>query len=181
MTITRIRTTVVTLVAALLLAAVVAPVASAGRVPGDIAVGGELLAQGENPRNFGPAPYPAGYFSRTLTVADDKMWVGAGVLMEPGAYGKGYRFEYRVWGDDPVWDDLRKGPVHVQPLLQGPYSDADMLYISEKLDNINVSRLLDEDDSPFDDRDEIYVAIRLVDSSGKTVRAGETNRVYGYW
>ena len=36
-----------------------------------------------------------------------------------------------------------------------------------------------EDSGVFDNRDEVYVGVRLLNSAGATVRSVETNRVYG--
>jgi hypothetical protein len=181
----KIRTTILSVVTALVIAAVAAPLASAA-VPIGPTGPTDLSTQGAPQQDFGPNPYPAGYFSSVIQVNRDsdgqlKMWVGAVVIMERGAWGKGYHFEYRIWGDDPHRDDLLKGPLYAQPQLQGPYSDADGLYFNAKVE-VGLNRLLNEDaDNPLDDRDEIYVGIRLVNSSGKTVRSTETERIYGYW
>jgi hypothetical protein len=84
----------------------------------------------------------------------------------------GHRILMRLWGDDPVSDDLLQRPYlfgfDVKPCCAATWT-------TFKWARWVNSRVLDEDHYP--DRDEIYAGIRLVDSSGRTIRSVESNRV----
>jgi hypothetical protein len=83
----------------------------------------------------------------------------------------GARIEWRLYGEDPVRDDLRFGP---DPPSQTPVATAQGLqFQGVRITTLNV---LDEDDSVFDDRDELYLSVRLVNSSGGTIKSGQSNR-----
>jgi hypothetical protein len=86
----------------------------------------------------------------------------------------GYTIELRYWGDDPSSDDLLAGPVDPKTV----YAAADGLHFEHSL---TMSRDLLDEDTPIivdpDDRDEIYIGSRLLDSSGKTVSLVESNRI----
>jgi hypothetical protein len=89
--------------------------------------------------------------------------------------GQGYRVQYRLWGDDPSSDDLRWGPSYASEVLSDPQG----LVFSAALQLR--SSFLNEDTCWCDDRDEIYAGVRLVSSSGATLRLAESNRALGYY
>jgi hypothetical protein len=82
---------------------------------------------------------------------------------------RGFKFVVRLWGDDPVSDDLIRGPVELEPRLVGT-----TLYFRWPLPGLS-RRTLDEDPAPFD-ADEIYAGVRLIDSGGNTRALAESNR-----
>ena len=87
----------------------------------------------------------------------------------------GHRVEFRLYGDDPVRDDLRIGPYAATSFVPAA-PDFQPMGLQFRKVLLNVSdRRLDEDIGG----DELYVAIRLVDRAGKTVRSGRTNKVSG--
>lgn len=83
----------------------------------------------------------------------------------------GHKIVLRVWGEDTFSDDLMIGPYNATSFTS-PVSNG--LEFHKVLIGVNDNRL-NEDWG----RDELYVGARLVDSRGRTVRAFETNRVYG--
>lgn len=87
----------------------------------------------------------------------------------------GHRVALRLWGDDPSSDDLIMGPYYATLVA----TDSGLEFHKVVLDIRN--GYLNEDNSIFDDHDELYVGARLVTSSGSTVRSAETNRQYGYF
>lgn len=83
----------------------------------------------------------------------------------------GHRIQWRLWGEDPVSDDLRFGP---DPPSKQPVATAQGIeFEGTRITSLGV---LDEDDSVFDDRDELYIGVRLVNAGGGTVKSGESNR-----
>jgi hypothetical protein len=184
------RTAVASFTAALAIGAAMAPLASADRIPDDIVAGGEVLTQdGLTPRavTIGSMDSPVlSIFSTSHTASLVRVQglirttpfdvPGIRVLID-----QGYRVQVRIWGDDPVYDDLLRGPVtaEIYPASDGPaFTEGGIGFLAE----IPVSNgVLDEDDSIFDDRDEIYAGVRLLDPSGNTIRSGETRRLYGRW
>jgi hypothetical protein len=137
-----------------------------------------------------PANAAVGSMSASLTVrpnyqiwsADSVGYVAMSQAEAEGLIAKNYRVVFRVWGDDLVSDDLLQGPN----LCGNVYSSPRGLEFS----CWGGRSSLDEDDSTFDDHDEIYAGIRLVTSAswvngqlqyGTTVRSAETNRVGGYF
>jgi hypothetical protein len=108
-----------------------------------------------------------------------------------------HRILVRLWGDDPVYDDLQLPsqyikygkPTAIEPRcgrFLGSYFYAEPTALKIRwcrwapTPDGNTS-LLDEDTSFFDDRDEIYVSVRLIGLDSRTVRSDETNRIHGYW
>lgn len=85
----------------------------------------------------------------------------------------GHKIVLRVWGEDTFSDDLMIGPYNATSFTS-PVSGG--LEFHKVLLAVKGSRL-NEDWG----RDELYVGARLVDSSGRTLRAFETNRVTGYF
>jgi hypothetical protein len=83
----------------------------------------------------------------------------------------GARIEWRLYGEDPVRDDLRFGP---DPASETPLATAQGLqFKGVRVTSLNT---LDEDDSIFDDRDELYLSVRLLNSSGGVIKSGQSNR-----
>jgi hypothetical protein len=90
--------------------------------------------------------------------------------------GSGHRVIMRLWGDDPSYDDLLRGP------FEATYFGSSLgLGFTAKLRMRGID--LDEDIATLDPyipgTDELYVGVRLVNSQGATVRLVETNRVRG--
>jgi hypothetical protein len=90
-------------------------------------------------------------------------------------YGNGYRVVYRLWGDDPSSDDLLWDLSYVSNYDAEP----DGLHFSGVI--VMQSSYLNEDTCWCDDRDEVYAGIRLINSSGTSIRSAESNRTYGYY
>ena len=89
-----------------------------------------------------------------------------------GLIDSGHKVMLRLWGDDPVSDDL----------LHGPYQSGFFVVPDKGLGIRRVllrmsHRVLNEDVGG----DELYVGVRLVNSAGATIRSRETNRVNGYF
>jgi hypothetical protein len=91
-----------------------------------------------------------------------------------GLINSGHRVQWRMWGDDPVSDDRLLGPL---------YADVSATPRGLEFSRFFHARhtMLDEDDSRLDDRDELYVGVRLINSAGATIRSGETNRKIGHY
>jgi len=96
----------------------------------------------------------------------------------------GHKVAVRVWGEDPIYDDLLIGPYVLRWRAGTGYSE----YIAATPEGLKF-HLMDrvwaialDEDSVGDPagRDELYAGVRLVNSTGRTVRSGESNRVGGY-
>jgi hypothetical protein len=90
-------------------------------------------------------------------------------------YNSGYRVVYRLWGDDPSYDDLLWDTSYMSNYSAQP----DGLHFSNGL--VLRSSFLNEDTCWCDNHDEVYAGIRLINSAGSTVRSAESNRVGGYF
>ena len=94
----------------------------------------------------------------------------------------GHRVVWRLWGDDPVFDDFRFGPdpasIASSPGALGLASTTQGL--AYKGSRVTTGGML-EDDSFFDRHDELYAAVRLLSPTGATVRCGQSNVVGGYF
>jgi hypothetical protein len=96
----------------------------------------------------------------------------------------GRKVVVRIWGEDPIFDDLLLGPYVLTRLDRGSASS----YIAATPDGLKLhlhdavaSEHLNEDDYPDPAmRDELYAGVRLVTLTGTTIRSFETNRVGGY-
>ena len=86
----------------------------------------------------------------------------------------GYRVKWDLYGSDPISDDYLFGPdpAGVTATSQG------LAFTGVR---VVQGSLLDEDDSWFDDHDELISHASLVNSSGSTVRSAESNEVGGYF
>ena len=95
----------------------------------------------------------------------------------------GHKVQWRLWGDDPVFDDFLFGP---DPMSVA--SSAGALGLSSTVQGlwfkgarVTTGGTLDEDDSFFDHHDELYAAVQLLNSSNAIVRCGKSNVVGGYF
>lgn len=86
----------------------------------------------------------------------------------------GYRVKWDLYGSDPIFDDYLFGPdpASVTATSQG------LAFTGVR---VTTSSLLNEDDSWFDDHDELISHAKLVDSSGTTVKSAQSNEVGGYF
>jgi len=86
----------------------------------------------------------------------------------------GYRVNWDLYGSDPISDDYLFGPdpAGVTATSQG------LAFTGVR---VVQGSLLDEDDSWFDDHDELISHANLVNSSGATVKSAESNEVGGYF
>jgi hypothetical protein len=90
-----------------------------------------------------------------------------------------YRVVWKLWGDDPVYNDLLFGP-----------DPASITATSRGLEfsgtRVTTGGVLDEDDSVFDDHDELFARVSLVKGyvngrPGPSVKSGDSNNVGGYY
>src|SRR5687767_13401943 len=146
-----------------------------------------------------PASAAIGTMTASLTISrlagtgNVCSWQVSGVVQMPQAeaqdlINRGYRVNFRGWGDDPVSDDFVFGPDPASTA-----TSAGALGLTGTTQGLwyKGSRGLpcshrDEDDSVFDDRDELYVGVRLVTGYsngqyGPTVKSKESNRITGYF
>jgi hypothetical protein len=82
---------------------------------------------------------------------------------------------YSLWGADPSSDDHLGGEFHVNvrsATANGLEFHAWATWTAQQLD---------EDDSFYDNHDEIYASVRLSSSQGATVRSANTPEVGGYF
>lgn len=86
----------------------------------------------------------------------------------------GYRVNWDLYGSDPLSDDYLFGPAPttVQATAQGLWFAAG---------GYEPASLLNEDDSFFDDQDELISHANLLDPSGKIVKSTQSNEVDGYF
>jgi hypothetical protein len=82
---------------------------------------------------------------------------------------------FRLWGDDPISDNLLWGPDYFAEYLARP----DGMYFSANL--VLRRSFLNEDNHWTDNRDEVYAGVRLLNSSGSTIKSAESNRVVSYF
>jgi hypothetical protein len=98
-----------------------------------------------------------------------------------GLINQGFKVQWRLWGDDPVFDDFLFGPdpasIASSPGALGLSITTQGLAF--KGSRVTTGGTLDEDDSFFDDHDELYGAVRLLNASGGVVRCGKSNVVGG--
>lgn len=86
------------------------------------------------------------------------------------------QIQIRLWGDDYLYDNL----LHTATTSANFRPQPDGLHFEKKYCVPGSS--LNEDTSWYDDQDEIYAGVRLVNSkTGSTIRSGETNRWYAYF
>lgn len=84
-------------------------------------------------------------------------------------YSLGYRAVFRLWGDDPIWDNLLWDTSYMANYDAEP----DGLYFSGVI--VVPSSRLNEDWGG----DEVYAGVRLINSSGSTIRSAQSNTVNG--
>lgn len=101
-----------------------------------------------------------------------------------GFINSGHKVVVRVWGEDPISDDLLLGPYFLTPgnsvAVQTGSITAMPQGLAFRWSRRATRGQLDEDYAPetssvFDD-DDVYAGVRLVNSDGTTIRSGETNR-----
>jgi hypothetical protein len=99
----------------------------------------------------------------------------------------GYGVVVRIWGDDQYYDDLLAGPYRL-----GPYghtisygqvwaTDNGLQYVIRM--DMTASRLNEDSvpGNPYDEMDDIYAGVRMVNKGGSTIAKVESNRVYGFF
>jgi hypothetical protein len=112
--------------------------------------------------------------------------VDAFVRLEPGENPDltNHKVAIRLWGEDPVSDDLLSGPVYVSPALPDKppnprcgyfYRDGGFLKIRGCVGKPKTFLNLNEDWG----EDEIYAGVRVLNPAGATLRSAETNRITG--
>jgi len=93
----------------------------------------------------------------------------------------GHKIVARLWGEDPVYDDLLSGPHKLGKPGVHQYG---AIFASPNGILLNMSWVmsasrLNEDNAPgnpYDELDDLYAGVRLVDKNGKTVKSMESNR-----
>jgi hypothetical protein len=90
-----------------------------------------------------------------------------------------YRVVWKLWGDDPVYNDLLFGPdpASITATPRG---------LEFSGTRVTTGGVLDEDDSVFDDHDELFARVSLVKGyvngrPGPSVKSGDSNNVGGYY
>jgi hypothetical protein len=95
----------------------------------------------------------------------------------------GHRVVVRVWGEDPIDDDLMLGPYYLTQILPraSGYIAATPQGLRFHKDTAVKGAQLNEDAGALGGTgDELYAGVRLVNAAGTTIRSGETNRVGGH-
>ncbi len=98
----------------------------------------------------------------------------------------GHKIVVRLWGEDPVYDDLLSGPHKIGIPGFHPYG---AIFASPNGILLNMSwkmsaAKLNEDSAPgnpYDELDDLYAGVRLVDRNGNTVKSMESNRYRAYF
>lgn len=97
-----------------------------------------------------------------------------------GYINNGARMELRLWGDDPSYDNLRKGPYFTADEGGGPgqmWADWDGLHYTHSV--VVSGSVLNEDSGWYEGAgDEIYANAKFVDGDGG-VRTKNSNVVHG--
>jgi hypothetical protein len=93
----------------------------------------------------------------------------------------GHKVQWRLWGDDPVFDDFLFGPdpmsIATSAGALGLSGTTQGLWF--KGARVTTGGTLNEDDTFPDYHDELYAAVRLLNSSNGIVRCGKSNNVGG--
>ena len=93
----------------------------------------------------------------------------------------GHKVQWRLWGDDPVCDDFLFGPdpmsIATSSGALGLSGTTQGLWF--KGARVTTGGTLNEDDTFPDYHDELYAAVRLLNSSNGLVRCGKSNIVGG--
>ena len=115
-------------------------------------------------------PYISGYY----TVAVDGL-IPMTKTEAQQMLSSGDAVVYSLWGADPASDDHLGGEFHVNvqsATAQGLEFHAYATWTAHQLD---------EDNSFYDNHDEIYASVRLSSSRGGTIRSANTAEVGGYF
>jgi hypothetical protein len=88
----------------------------------------------------------------------------------------GYRVTWKLWGSDPISDDFLFGP---DPASVTVSPDGNAIQYTGL--RVVQGSVLDEDDSFFDDHDELIAGASLLNASGTTVKSAQSNEVGGYF
>ena len=82
---------------------------------------------------------------------------------------------WRLWGEDPISDDLLAGPLTT---TTSTFAGVGLRFRGSV---VLTGSELNEDaaHAPFDEIDDLYAGVRLVNSRGQTVKSVESNRVRG--
>lgn len=85
-----------------------------------------------------------------------------------------HKVVWRLWGEDPVRDDLLAGPL---PTTVAAYRGVGLWFRGSVVFS---GGELNEDaaHAPFDEIDDIYAGVRLLNSPSVTVKAVESNRIH---
>ena len=132
------------------------------------------------------APADAAISSMTARLAYSRGFDGrytvrvTGVVRMPGSEARkliatGHDVVWRLWGEDPVADDLLAGPL---PATVTTFAGVGLRFTGSV---VLTGAELNEDaaHAPFDEIDDLYAGVRLVNSRSQTVRSVESNRVRG--
>ena len=92
-----------------------------------------------------------------------------------------HRIAIRIWGDDPVSDDLLGGPFYLVAGGANRWIKASAVGLSFGLYVVIQASVLNEDIETHIAIDEIYAGVRLVNSSTATIRSAESNRKWGWF
>jgi hypothetical protein len=91
----------------------------------------------------------------------------------------GYKIVLRLWGDDPSYDDLLRGPWNPESFY---VTNQGLTFFSRvKVSNATLDEDWDQAYPYIRDQDELYVGVRLVNSAGTTIMSKETNRVNDHY
>lgn len=95
-----------------------------------------------------------------------------------GLINSGHKVVVRVWGEDPVFDDLMLGPYYLTPINPAAVQTGYITVTPRGLTfhkHVVVNRFALNEDP--ESKAELYAGVRLVSSDGKTIRSGETPRL----
>jgi hypothetical protein len=89
-----------------------------------------------------------------------------------------YFIQIRIWGEDPVSDDLVAGPYTLFGPASAEISAVPTGLRFDKSANVHTDKLDEDNEGGVD---EIYAGVRLLDPAGRTVRAGKSNYRFRQW
>lgn len=86
-----------------------------------------------------------------------------------GSYPRGFTSVVRIWGDDPVWNDL----------LIGPLSNSWPSYHNGFGRELTVPCSTFNED--WEGRDEIFASVQIYDATGRQTESASSANLYGYY